>query len=136
MKTAVFLAYTLVLLGLLGMLDACASSEQTTITALYGTPVLGIVADTQLQIIDIEPGSVAEQAGLQRGDVIVALGQQVTTSPEQLRRAIVALAPQQAVDLTFRREGAEHRVRMMPAAPAPRASSATPTPVPGNMYYF
>lgn len=134
MKTAAFLAYTLVLFGLLGMLDACASSEQTTITALYGAPVLGIVSDTQLQIRDIEPGSAAEQAGLQRGDVIVALGQQVTTSPEQLRRAMIALAQQQAAEITFRRDGAERRVRITPTAPRP--SSATPTPVPVNMYYF
>ncbi|MFN8476790.1 MAG: PDZ domain-containing protein [Kouleothrix sp.] len=134
MKAASLLLYTLLFFVLLAILAACGSGKQIFVD--YPAPVLGIVADAQLHIIDIEPGSAAEQAGLQRGDVIVALGQQAAISLEQLRRAIVALAPQQAVDLTFRREGAEHRVRMMPAAPAPRASSATPTPMPGNMYYF
>ncbi len=48
-------------------------SEQM-VSASGGTPPLGVVVDEQLVVLAVEPGSTAEQAGVQLGDRLVSLG--------------------------------------------------------------
>ncbi|HMN15754.1 MAG TPA: hypothetical protein PKD55_25845, partial [Bellilinea sp.] len=41
--------------------------------ASFAGPVLGVITDKDLQVIEIEPGSAAEKAGVQVGDILLDL---------------------------------------------------------------
>lgn len=43
--------------------------------ASYAAPVLGVVVDEKLQVIDIDPGSSAERSGVQKGDVLISIAE-------------------------------------------------------------
>ncbi|WP_104524552.1 S1C family serine protease [Blastococcus atacamensis] len=58
---------------------------------------------TGAQIETVEPGSAAEQAGLQRGDVVTAVGDRPVTTSTELTAAVRSLAPGEDVELTVRR---------------------------------
>jgi S1-C subfamily serine protease len=58
---------------------------------------------TGAEIDSVDPGSAAEAAGLQAGDVITAVGDRVVTTSTELTAAIRSQAPGETVDLTVRR---------------------------------
>ncbi|MEJ0046701.1 MAG: PDZ domain-containing protein [Rhodospirillales bacterium] len=67
-------------------------------------------------ISEVQPGSVAEQAGLQAGDVIVGVGEQAITSPGEATHAIRdALKNSQAVALRIIRDGQPAFVAVTPS---------------------
>jgi len=47
---------------------ASSSSE-----ASYAAPQLGVIVDEAMKVVDIDPGSGAEKAGVQQGDVLIAI---------------------------------------------------------------
>jgi aminopeptidase YwaD len=59
----------------------------------------------------VQPGSPAAQAGVQKGDVIVRLGGIRIYSFEELREAIGAKKPGDAVEVVYLRDGSERAVR-------------------------
>jgi serine protease Do len=69
-------------------------------------------------IAEVKPGSVAEQAGLQTGDVIVGVGDTAVGSPSEATRAIRdSLKNSQAVALRIIRDGQPAFVAVSPSAP-------------------
>jgi len=67
-------------------------------------------------ISEVQPGSVAEQAGLQAGDVIVGVGEQTVGSPGEATHAIRdALKSSQAVALRIIRDGQPAFVAVTPS---------------------
>ncbi|WP_308010433.1 trypsin-like peptidase domain-containing protein [Blastococcus sp. LR1] len=58
---------------------------------------------TGAQIETVEPDSAAERAGLQRGDVVTAVGDRPVTTSTELTAAVRSLAPGESVELTVRR---------------------------------
>lgn len=56
----------------------------------------------------IMPGSAAERAGLQDGDVLVRVGEQPVNTFEELRNAIRARQPGDVVRLVYLRDGRDH----------------------------
>ncbi len=56
----------------------------------------------------VRPGSPAERAGLQRGDVITALGGQPIIVSDDVERLISQIPPGRDVSLTYVRAGQEH----------------------------
>jgi serine protease Do len=67
-------------------------------------------------ISEVKPGSTAEQAGLQAGDVIVAVGDRAVTSPAEATREIRdSLKNSQAVALRIIRDGQPAFVAVSPA---------------------
>jgi serine protease Do len=67
-------------------------------------------------ISEVQPGSVAEQAGLQAGDVIVGVGDEAVTSPSEATHAIRdALKSSQAVALRIIRDGQSVFVAVTPS---------------------
>ncbi|MBF0183938.1 MAG: PDZ domain-containing protein [Magnetococcales bacterium] len=63
-------------------------------------------------ILDVAPGSPAEQAELRRGDLLIAINRQAVTSPEALSQLLNRARPGEWVEITIEREG---RVRMLQA---------------------
>jgi S1-C subfamily serine protease len=53
---------------------------------------LDLVADEAIEIVDLDPNGPAAKAGLQRGDVIIAAADRVTTTVDDLSR-IITLVP-------------------------------------------
>lgn len=71
-------------------------------------------------ITEMKPGSAAEQAGLQPGDVIIAVGDKAVSTPSEAARAVrSALAQNQAVALRILRNGEPLFVGVQVGAPAP-----------------
>jgi serine protease Do len=71
------------------------------IAALYSLPAMGVIIQTVL------PGGPAEQAGLQRGDIITSFNGQPLLSFTQLSAFIQACAPGDKVELKILRNGTE-----------------------------
>jgi|GEM_PF-1881235 len=57
-------------------------SELPSTLALMPAPELGIVVDEKLMVLDIEPGSAAELAGIQKGDTLESIEDMPLTTPE------------------------------------------------------
>ena len=60
----------------------------------------------------VEPGSAAEDAGLQTGDVVIAVGDRPVTTSTELTAAVRSQAPGEEVTLTVRRGGETQTVEV------------------------
>jgi regulator of sigma E protease len=70
---------------------------------LIGAYTSGVPDKWQVQITDVQPGSAAEEARLQPGDVVIAVDEErIEEGMEHLRR-IIRAAPEQTVELTVLR---------------------------------
>jgi membrane-associated protease RseP (regulator of RpoE activity) len=58
-----------------------------------------------LEIVQVVPGSAADDAGLEVGDVIVELDGNPVTTPAQLANAVGNLEPGDEVEITYERDG-------------------------------
>ncbi|GAB6064741.1 M20/M25/M40 family metallo-hydrolase [Deferrisoma palaeochoriense] len=65
-----------------------------------------------VRLSGVTPGSPAEAAGLEEGDVIVGLGSEEIQSLADLGRALKAHAPGDRVEVVYRRNGEERRVEV------------------------
>ena len=75
-------------------------------------------------IAEVKPGSVAEQAGLQQGDVIVGVGDTAVNSPNEATRAIrESLKNSQAVALRIIRDGQPAFIAVSPSQGQDQAPS-------------
>ena len=65
---------------------------------------------------EVVPGTPAEKAGLQVGDLILKFGAHATIDFESLQAAIMAQREGDEIEITYRREGAEKKVKVKLAA--------------------
>ncbi|MDQ1439126.1 MAG: serine protease Do [Acidimicrobiaceae bacterium] len=70
----------------------------------------GFSVDKGAIVTDVTPGSPAENAGLQQGDVITKFGDQKIESADELVAAVRARKPGDRVEATFTRGREEHKV--------------------------
>ncbi len=75
---------------------------------------IGVLPNVHPRLVSITAGEPGEKAGLQAGDVILAVNGQPMTFSSQLRDAI-AKHPEQPITITLRRAGAEQTVTLTPA---------------------
>ena len=65
----------------------------------------GSAVGSGARVVSVEPGSAAEDAGLQAGDVVTAIGERPVTSSTELTAAVRSRTPGDAVTLTVQRSG-------------------------------
>jgi S1-C subfamily serine protease len=81
--------------------------------ALLGVTTQPTPADAATEgarVADVSAGSAADDAGLEAGDVITAVGDQAVTTPDDLATAIAGHRPEDTVEVTYVRDGDEHTV--------------------------
>lgn len=95
-----------------GQRAASAAAEETkrlsvgNLTVRYGLTVIPGALDRTPAFIDrIVPDSIADKAGLRRGDLIVLVEDQVIKSVTELRAALAAFRPRQKISITIDRNG-------------------------------
>ena len=72
---------------------------------------LGVTQGPGVVVYQVQPGSGADRAGLQRGDVITALNGTAISEPNTFRNQIASTQPGGEVTLTIKRNGQEQQVR-------------------------
>ncbi len=83
-----------------------------TLTPDYAE-ALGLPRDTKgVTVTDITPDSAAEEAGLERGDVILSVNEKKVTALRDLRNYIAQLAPGTKAKLKISRDGKERDVEV------------------------
>lgn len=120
----------IVLLGLVTTSCAGSSSYGQTTHASFVAPQLGVVADGDLRIIEIQPGSAAEKAGLQLGDILLDLTWIPSDAPPYLPESSDVVRP----DMTVAPIGEDDRTNMEVGAASispifPAAATPIPPPV-------
>ncbi|GIV33422.1 MAG: hypothetical protein KatS3mg031_0957 [Chitinophagales bacterium] len=81
----------------LGVLTIALHEENSAISK--GVKVTGVI-----------PGSAAEEAGLQEGDIITRVGDKDITDPEQFRQTIRSFKPGEKVEIVFFRNGSRNQI--------------------------
>lgn len=71
---------------------------------------LDLLADQAVEVVDVLPGGPADAAGLEQGDLIVALGDRVVTSIDDLHRLLAASPVREPLELGIVRSGRLTRV--------------------------
>jgi S1-C subfamily serine protease len=67
--------------------------------------------DAGVLVESVQQGSAADDAGLQRGDVVLAIDGTAIDTPEDLGAAIRGLAPGDEVELRIVRDGSQDTLR-------------------------
>jgi putative serine protease PepD len=67
---------------------------------------------TGAQVVQVQPGGAAAEAGLRAGDVVTAVGDRVVTTSTELTAAVRGAAPGDEVTLTVRRDGQTRSVEV------------------------
>lgn len=68
---------------------------------------LGLDDDVGMMVESVQPGSLAEALGLQRGDIVTAIGSRKIAGPDDVQGALGAIAKGKNVEVKFVRKGAE-----------------------------
>ena len=88
-------------------------------------PLLGVAVQPTddghgVAVVSVDPGSAAEKAGLQNGDVITKVDDTAIDSPDTLGATIAAHQPADHVTVTYTRDGQQHDRRRHPRHPISR----------------
>jgi serine protease Do len=86
------------------------------------------VSGSHTQIRDVEPGGPADRAGLQKGDVIVQIGEKKIGGIEDLRDASFFITAEETVTLTVVRGGAPQQIQLTPSLAPSKTPNAVPEP--------
>jgi len=115
--------------------------EQTHTYVLLSeaAPVFGLVVDQKLTVVEVERGGAAEQAGIQPGDILVAINDQSINSFTAIQQTTInqnAEARQSSTTITINRGGQALRKAITLKPPQTSSNQPTPTPVPETQFYF
>lgn len=100
-------------------------------------PVIGVVVDRNLRVVDVEKGGAAEKAGIIRGDVLRRLETTLLTDgPDAMQRFRERTITGQGLSLELSRGGKDLKVQVVPLPPAREYAQPTPTAVPLDQFYF
>ncbi len=99
-------------------------------------PALGVVVNQNLEVIDVEAASVAEQVGIQRGDILKTVDNTTLASAADAARMIGQADPGQPMTIIFRRGGRDVTLQVVIAGRAAHPGQPTRTPVPPDKQYL
>lgn len=130
--------------------EILTGTEVFTITSIvWSVPVLGVVIDETITVIDVDPNSAADMVGIQKGDVLVAVdGVSFATDKAQAKQILWAIPPEgetayerwkaggewinTAHTLQVQRDGQQFDVPVIPRPPV-YDPQALPTAVPPSL---
>ncbi|MDA0270334.1 MAG: PDZ domain-containing protein [Chloroflexi bacterium] len=78
-----------------------------------GGALLGVTVDASMAGTEVVEGSPAAEAGVQVGDVIVAVAGTSVADIAEVRAAVAAIEPGATYDLTVERDGVEQRLQVV-----------------------
>lgn len=113
-----------------------AISTTTMVDYIKAAPSLGVVVSRQLQVLDVEAGSPAQRAGIQRGDILTAIGNTTVTSSVAAKQQFLRARAGQSLAVAIRRGGKPMTLEIQVSATAGRPGAPTPTPVPPSEDYI
>lgn len=87
---------------------------------------LGLEDGRGLMVESVQDGSLAATLGLQRGDIVVKVGERAIGSTDDVQQALASVEVGQPVEVVFLRKGAEKRA----SAPKPAVAAAEPAKKP------
>jgi putative serine protease PepD len=87
-------------------------STGKAVHAYFGVSIDPTPVDGGVRLTTIRPGTPAETAGLQDGDIVVKIDGAAVTTSDALRNAIDVKSPGDVVTVTYRRGGSTHRVKV------------------------
>ena len=79
------------------------------------SPLLGVITkenEKGVLVDEVQKETAAEQAGLQKGDIITKVGDQKISSPNSLSEVIRSKKPNDEVDITYLRDGKEKKAKV------------------------
>ena len=79
-----------------GFLGVNCQNVDSSMSEMYGIP-------TGVYVLSVEPGSAAEKAGLQKGDIITEFDGVSIGNKEELKNAILYYEPSETIDVTIQR---------------------------------
>jgi S1-C subfamily serine protease len=79
---------------------------------LGADPDVSASSGTGVRLSAIKPGSPAEKAGLQAGDVVVKLGAVAIKNPDDLMVALKSTIPGRPAEVTYLRDGKEYHTQV------------------------
>lgn len=112
------------------------SSANSVTMGSFGSPVLGVVVDRNLRVVDLEAGGAAEKAGIRKGDMITKINATSVASSNDSKRIVRQMNSGQAVTITLTRGGQELTLSVLPAGRQGGPGLPTPTAVPTDLDYF
>lgn len=124
------------------------STPLSTSDASYGAPQLGIVFDQTMKVVDVDLGSVAEKAGIQKGDILLSVDGVAFANELERVKALIYESPGEAAytelqesgvwqgiprKLILESDGKQVEVEVTPAPLTWWGLSPTPTAVPTEL---
>jgi S1-C subfamily serine protease len=133
-----------VLCGVLFTLVGVACSAQQTaarptaigLEATSVGPALGVILDQNMRVLDIEADSTAARAGIQRGDILRAIGGTNIASPRATAELVRRSKIGQNLTITLERGGQQVSLPLVIGPRPGHPDQPTPTPVPNNEMYL
>jgi S1-C subfamily serine protease len=104
----------------------------------FAAPCLGVVVDSDLRVVDMAGGSVAEQAGVQVGDVLLALNGTTYTTWAEWHENLALIKVGQDYEVTIQRGSETSTLKLTGICnPDTRLGpGGTPTLIPTIEYYL
>jgi predicted metalloprotease with PDZ domain len=115
------------------IVSGCGSAAVSEPGPSSAAPVFGLVLDANKRVLQVEPGSASEKAGVQIGDVIEAInGISLVRNPDEARDAVMeARNVKKAIMVKLKRNDQEQTLQVTPASPVlPQTGPIPPTVTP------
>jgi membrane-associated protease RseP (regulator of RpoE activity) len=110
-------------------------ASMPTVVIDHAAPVLGVVVDRGLRVLDVVRGSSAEEIGLRAGDVVTKVGGAAVSTSADARRLFQQAKEGDRLSLTVRRGGQDLMLSFVVRGVIYQGGNSLPptaTPVPAN----
>ena len=104
---------------------------------MVASEVLGVVVDEKMNVVHVEKGSGAENAGIQLGDTLDSINSvSFITDRARVKELIGEKAEGKYLTLKLKRDQKDLEMVIIASVPVPQSGMNTPTAVPPTQDYF